>query len=455
MLFSPGLSYGGEQRAVPLEGRLNVLLPRDAQWALEVIDMDTGSTVISMGNARDKRLVPGSLMKLVIAGAALDRVSKRGNIDMTTTIFHDGAISGNAVQGNIYLVGRGNALLSERDLERAVGTIARRGVKKITGDIIADDTAFDARGLERSRNGTGYAPPAALGMDLHTAVMYVLPTKAGHPPEIRSEPRNDEVRVAVSALTVSGAPNSIMITQIDDALYAVAGNIPEGSGAVKKRFSLKDPALYAAGTLRTLLKRAGISVSGQALKGKAPKKAMMLAEIKSPELGSLLRDMNVNSLNVIADNLLLLLGGVTYGFPGTRDKGILAKKEFLAKLGFSSEEYSMSDGSGLSDGDRVSTNLLTRYLQKASKQPWFRTFEESLPRAGMEGTIKNIGFADPRFRAKTGKVENAFGLAGYGTDKTGRRLAFSFIVNVNAADVMGLEKSGAEIMRYLATEGAL
>jgi PBP4 family serine-type D-alanyl-D-alanine carboxypeptidase len=224
---------------------------------------------------------------------------------------------------------------------------------------------------------------------------------------------------------------------------------------VKKRFPLNDSATYAAGTLKTLLNKAGIETAGRVTKGRTPASATMLAEMKSQKTDSLLKDMNVNSLNVVADNLLLLLGGATYGFPGTRDKGIQAVKGFLSKLGIASDEYSMSDGSGLSGDDKMSARFLARYLQKASKQPWFGTFEESLPRAGMEGTLKNIGFVDPRFRAKTGKMENAFGLAGYGTDKTGRRLAFSYMVNVNAADVMGLEKSGAEIMRYLATEGVL
>lgn len=455
IFIPPWSSYGEEQKAVVLAGTLNALLPRDAAWALEVIAMDTGKTIISMGNAKDKPLTPGSLVKLVTTGAVLDYASKNNSLDMTTRILYDGGISNGVVTGNVCLVGRGNGLLTTRDIEAAVQSIAGRGVTKISGDIIADDTAFDAKGLERTRKGTGYAPPSALGMDLHTAAVQVLPTNPGKPPEIRMEPPNDEVRLAISARTLSVMRGNVEITQIGDTSYSITGNIPEDSGKVKKRFSLQDPALYAAGTLKTLLNKAGISIGGRVSKGKAPEQATILADMRAQELDGLLRDMNVNSLNVVADNLLLLLGGAAYGFPGTLGKGSRAVNEFLSRLGFAPDEYVIGDGSGLSSDNAVSAKFLARYLQKVSKQPWSRVFRESLPRAGTEGTLRNIGFTDPRFRAKTGKLENAFGLAGYGTDRSGREIVFSYMVNVNAADVRGLEKSGAEIMRYLATEGVL
>ena len=118
---------------------------------------------------------------------------------MTTTILHDGAVSGNVVEGNIYLVGRGNALLSERDLEQAVESIARMGVKKITGDIIADDTAFDARGLERTRKGTGYAPPAALGARSLCEAFQITAPARGDRDGAPASPFPPETPVAVAA----------------------------------------------------------------------------------------------------------------------------------------------------------------------------------------------------------------------------------------------------------------
>jgi D-alanyl-D-alanine carboxypeptidase/D-alanyl-D-alanine-endopeptidase (penicillin-binding protein 4) len=454
LIFSfSDVCFGASDRVLPLEGKLNALLPEDALWALDVMDMDTGQPIISMGNGKDKMLAPGSLVKLVISGAVLDHETRQAALDLTTTIGHDGFMSAKTLQGNLYMIGRGNALISKHDMESAAKSLVQKGVGKIEGDIIAADTLFDAKGLNRTRTGPAYAPAGALGMDLHTAAVHVFPTKAGAPPDVRMEPPNDEIKIVVTARTVAGTPTKISVTQIDDVSYVVAGNIAEGTAAVKRRFSQNDPAFYSAGVLKTLLRRSGIVVSGKVRKGQAPASAVPLTEIR--EHGNTLRDMNVNSLNVIADNLLLLLGGTAYGFPGTREKGLQAIGEFLGSLGFSPDEYTIRDGAVLSEGNRLSSKFIARYLQKASKQSWFGAFKESLPRAGMDGTLKDIGFVDSRFRAKTGRLENTYGVAGFGESRTGKKLAFCYLVNAKAADLLGLEKSGGEIMRYLATEGAL
>jgi D-alanyl-D-alanine carboxypeptidase len=58
-----------------------------------------------------------------------------------------------------------------------------------------------------------------------------------------------------------------------------------------------------------------------------------LARIGSWDISAYIRDMNQQSLNVAADNLLFLLGAETFGDQGTREKGIQAVNDFLTKLG--------------------------------------------------------------------------------------------------------------------------
>lgn len=454
VILTPGSVAAGERRALPLEAKLQEHLPRDAQWALEAVDLEKGDVILSMGNAKDKQLVPASLVKLITTGAVLELSMKQGELDMTTTILYDGAMVNQELRGNLYLQGRGNALLSSKDLERAAETITAGGIKAVTGDIVADDTAFDVRGIERTRTGPAYSLPGALGMDLHTVALSVVPGKAGGPPTVRIEPHNDEVRIAVSAGTVAGMSEDIMIRQIDDYSYIVSGNIPEGSSIVKKRFSLQNPAFYAAGVIKTVLNKAGIRTAGRLGKGKTPEGALAVAKIPSPAVAGLIRDMNINSLNVVADNLLLLLGR-PFGFPSTRAKGLKALEEHITDMGLGSEDHALADGSGLSGGNRLTAKFLAQYLHRASKRPWFRDFRESLPRAGLDGTAREIEFTDRSFRLKTGRIENAFCLAGYGTDRSGRRFAFSYLVNVASAGLGSVERSGAAVMKYLATEGMI
>ena len=432
-----------------LQDRLANIHPRDARWALVAVDLQTGREIAGAGTAAKAPLEPASLVKLITTGAVLDRIERHDKWDITTKILSDAVVREGTLHGDLYLAGRGNAFLSSADMEKIAGTLAENGIRRITGDIITDDSFFETRGMERSRNGAGYAPPEALGLDLHTVALTVSSSDPGKPPQVLVEPPNDTVRLAIDARTVAIMTNSIKVTQLDDASYRVSGNIIPGSPPVRWRFSLSAPALYAGGALRACLGRGGVETKGAVRKGKAPATAHSLAEIEGPALIELVREMNVNSLNVMADNLLLWLGAERFGAPGTREKGLLAIKEFLSTLDLPKGEVSITDGSGLREDNRLMARFLAEYLRKVAQKRWFADFRDSLPRAGMDGTLREIGFKDERFRVKSGRLENAFALAGYGVDGMGKEIAFAYIVNVPHGALLNLEKSGAEVIRLL------
>jgi len=367
-------------------------------------------------------------------------------------LLHDGDIVNGTLDGNLYLSGRGNALLSADDLRRMSWGLVQKGIRKVRGGIISDASYFDTTGLERTRKGAGHAPSGALGLDLHTVAVTVAPSQAGKPPKVTVEPTNEAVKLAVSSTTIAKGKGSIKITQIDDTSCRVTGNIPADGGPMKQRFPLADPARYAAGTLRMILRQEGIAVEGGVRSGKAPADANLLAEIPGPPLKEILGRMNTNSLNVVADNLLLALGAEKYGAPGTLEKGVRAVTEFLQSLDLPMDEVKIADGSGLSGENRVTARFMAEYLQRVSRKPWFRDFYESLPRAGLDGTLKDIGYTNERFRVKSGRLEDVYSLAGYGVDAKGREIAFAFIVNTPGASAMNLEQTGADVMRYLASE---
>lgn len=147
-------------------------------------------------------------------------------------------------------------------------------------------------------------------------------------------------------------------------------------------------------------------------------------------LQRLLRDMNVHSRNRTAEALFLRLGELRFGGAPTREKGREAVLEFLAGLGLDAGEVALVDGSGLARENRLPPGFVARYLAAIARQPWFEGFRATLPRAGLEGTVKDIGHADGRFRVKSGRLDNAFALAGYGVAPAGREVAFAFMVNV-------------------------
>jgi len=445
----PAVAAGGGGE---LEERLKGLLPEGAEWSMSVMDINTNSVIYDVRSGSRAAesasgLTPASLVKLFTSGASLEHANK---IDMTTYISRDAKLKSNVLNGNLYLTGRGNALLSEADLRNAVKDMLKSGIKTVNGNIVADDTLFDASGLARTRKGPAYAPPSALGLDLHTVAVSVMPSKAGEPPVTRIVPFNNSVRFSVSARTIEGGINTLSIIRISDTEYSVSGSVAQGTKPAKERFALEDPALYAAGVLKTLLEEAGVKISGSAVKGAAPKDAVVITKINAPGIRTIVRDMSSQSVNVLADNLLLLIGVERYGAPGTKEKGTKALEEFAFSFTANNEAPRFADGSGLSSDNKITTKALAAYLSGAAKKPWFDAFAAGLETPG-HGRAQLADFADKDFIIKTGGLEDVFSVAGYGTDMKGRKVAFAFMANGKGAGVFGGDRAGAEALRYVKT----
>lgn len=423
-------------------------LPVGTKWALHVFDFN-GATVFAAG-AKDERLVPGSVLKLLITGAGV----QNDQLEWPSAVLLSEKSPGDAgLIGNIYLRGSGNALFSMNDLERAIDDLYRRGLRRIEGAVIADETFFHVNDWILARSGAAYAFPGALGLDLHTVRVTVRPAQSGEAPQVFVDPPNDSVRFAIAARTIAGVNNSLQITQLDDRSYKIVGTLPVDAGETSRRFVLSDPALYAAEGLKTLLEKAGIIVGRTVRKGKTPEGAVVLKTIPGPQLEEVLRNMNHHSLNLVADNLLLALGAQRFGPPGTREKGAKAVEEFLSSLDLPMDELRIYDGSGLSDQNRVSANFMARYLYQVSQKPWFPRFKSTLPRPGFDGTVKTIGFSDERFRVKSGQLEDVYALSGYGVDGSGKNVAFCFIVNGQGVGMLPtLDQVGADVLNFIATE---
>jgi len=74
----------------------------------------------------------------------------------------------------------------------------------------------------------------------------------------------------------------------------------------------------------------------------------------------------------------------------------------------------------------------THLLAYASRQPWGVAWRETLPAAGVDGTLAGRFANSPlkgRMWAKTGTLSGTEALSGYLTAASGKTLAFSILVN--------------------------
>jgi len=140
---------------------------------------------------------------------------------------------------------------------------------------------------------------------------------------------------------------------------------------------------------------------------------------------------NKVSQNLHAELLLRLLGKV-HGTDGSLAQGARVVRQFLLGAGVDDEDFFLYDGSGMSPEDCIAPRALTQLLAYASRQPWGAAWRETLPVAGVDGTLAGRFKASAlkgRMWAKTGTSSEVNALSGYLTAASGKTLAFSILVN--------------------------
>jgi D-alanyl-D-alanine carboxypeptidase/D-alanyl-D-alanine-endopeptidase (penicillin-binding protein 4) len=166
--------------------------------------------------------------------------------------------------------------------------------------------------------------------------------------------------------------------------------------------------------------------------GPVPAGAAVLAQIESPPLADLVRDINKFSNNVMARQLFLTLGAEAGRVPAREEDGAAAIRTWLNANGLAMPELVMENGSGLSRSERISARSLARLLVAAYRSPVMPEFVASLPVVAVDGTMKKrlAGQAIAgRAHIKGGTLQGVRTMAGYVLDKAGRMQAVVFFVN--------------------------
>jgi D-alanyl-D-alanine carboxypeptidase/D-alanyl-D-alanine-endopeptidase (penicillin-binding protein 4) len=192
--------------------------------------------------------------------------------------------------------------------------------------------------------------------------------------------------------------------------------------------------MYTATVFRDLLQHWGVTCSGKIQTGITPEGINVLYRHRSKTLAEIVMDLNYYSNNFIAEQLLKTLGAEFYGPPGTSQKGADIIMKALDKIGWNTDSLRISDGSGLSRGNKISPSLLTYMLFLLYNDQRFRyEYIRSLPVGGVNGTVKNrmknLGDTK-RIRAKSGRIRGVNATSGYIFPEGFRiPLAFSILVN--------------------------
>ncbi len=407
-----------------------------------VVSLSRGDTLFS--HLAGARLLPASTMKLFTSALALETLGPQHRF--STEVLRDGVLAADGtLRGNLVLRGDGDPSISPRllggapgdPMQRLAREVAAAGIKRVTGDVIADGSAFDdariPEGWRKRYLGASYAARvSALSLNENLIWIVVQPGVKGAivttDPVTAGLPIESEVRV------VPGRGGRISAWRRPDGSIKVKGTI--GANAHERRWSLvvEDPALFAAGALHAQLEALGIDVAGKVRTGRGSPIAPRIAMLPSPPLKDIVAAMNGESINLFAELLFRNSArGPQRASVGNAVAANNALERFLSgKVGVDSGAVHASDGSGLSTLDRVTARSLVKLLAYGHRATWSPEYHASLPVAGESETLRHrMRFtpAQGNLHAKTGTTNDVISLAGYVTAKNGELLAFAMVYN--------------------------
>ncbi|MES2524977.1 MAG: D-alanyl-D-alanine carboxypeptidase/D-alanyl-D-alanine-endopeptidase [Gemmatimonadota bacterium] len=442
----PVLRYTTPRGASALGSDLGALLgarTRSGKWGAIVVSITRGDTLFS--HSADERLVPASTMKLFTSAIALDRLGP--DHTFSTDVLRDGPLEDGVVRGNLILRGDGDPAFSSRwvrgGLDAPVMMLARftagAGVQRVTGDLIADASAFESRRIPEGwltrYAGAGYAAPfSALSLNENIVIVAVAPGKSGGAASVSLEPATRALTVTSTVRTVAGTGNRIIARRIGDDRVVVSGTIGSRAGTARYQLVVGDPAAFTAGAFRAALEAQGIKVDGAIRIGAAAPGASLVTSLPSPPLARLVSVMNRESINHYAELLWRdAARGPERAMIGSAETANATLNDFLVRqVGAAPGAVSATDGSGLSVLDRVTARSLVQLLSHAHGASWGSAFHASLPVAGESELLRTRMRATPaqgNLHAKTGTTNDVIGLSGYVTAENGEILAFAFLYN--------------------------
>lgn len=419
----------------------------DAQASVLVRAADDGEVLYSR-NA-NTLLIPASNNKLYSSSAAMQVLG--ADFTFETKLAHTGSMQAGIISGDLYLKGTGDPTMQAADYDKLAADLAAKGVRLITGKLIADDTYFDDRQLgyvwDWDSNPFYYQPEiSALTVaansryDIGALIVEIRPGTPGQKANVTTNPGTSFVTIQNETTTgAAGSPNTLNVERkLGINTIVVKGSVPAGSAMQSVISTVSDPTSYAATTFKDALARHGITLINKKIdRAATPTNANHLLTRKSAPLSSILTPYMKLSNNGIAEILVKAMGKKMHA-QGNWQNGLETELGQLGQnLGVDTNKLQFVDGSGLSSVNFTSPQQTTNLLIAAQSQPWFNTWYNSLPVAGnsdplVGGTLRSRMVNTPaagNVRAKTGSLDSVSALSGYVTSADGERLVFSIMEN--------------------------
>lgn len=438
---------------------------KNSSLSFFAVDIDSQQTIIEV-NA-DQSLITASIMKVVSTATSLIALGEDYRFE--TILEYDGNFdkSTGTLNGNLYIRGGGDPTLGSRRfmnstfIEKWSKAISDFGIKKIDGAIIGDARFFEDQmipdGFAWLDIGNYYGAGAS-GLSVYEntyRISFKSEAEAEKPTTI-ADVTPEIPGLEFDNFVVSSDINRDLV-YIYGAPYSYnrvcRGSVPKNKAAFVVKGSIPDPAFLAAHQLTEKLKANNIAIENKPNTVRAllidgnyeETECKKIHTTKSPALKHIITQTNLHSVNIFAEHLMKMAGKKLLD-EGSLEKGIEATKELWNEKGMDTDGFYISDGSGLSRSNALTTRQMVFILEAMKKDSVHGgVFEQSLPIAGVSGTLRSFGkgtIVENKVKAKSGSIGNVRSYAGYAETSSGRNIAFAVIVN-------NFPCSGSEVKRKI------
>lgn len=421
-----------------------------------LVDAQTGAPLYA--RREHVRLLPASTMKVVSTSAALSAFG--ADFRFRTPVRLEGSWLGNLFLGDLVLEASGDPSLGswrfpETALacEQVADALQAKGIRQWLGAVRvsnADEGLYALYGPGWAWDDAAYAYSAAPTPFVfrENVVDLALERPEGQDCTVQSPQQPVVVRYspALAALKT-------VVYLEPNAQRAGLGCVRErGSGRVRcvwrstaeqcprqasMRIAVDEPETLFTACVEEALAARGIwrlPTPQQTASVPATTTSEPLLELVSPPLSELVKVTNKESLNLYAERLGL---GFTRARMGAESYSALreAMGQELARRGISTRLLRPADGSGLSRYNVATARGLVEIIYTSLKEPYAGALLESLPIAGVDGTLASSALSPAArglVRAKTGTLsgQKAYvGIADRPHDPEHPRVVFALMLN--------------------------
>ena len=427
-----------------------VAFPEFESASIGIYAVDVDSKQVLMNHDGLRLLNPASTTKLFSTALALELLG--GDYSPKTTFYYNGIIDNSVLNGDLWIVGGGDMSLGskyfdkdnrQKFLKEWTMLLQSKGINGINGTIYVDASDFGYEGVPDDwlwgDIGNYYGAHFSGLMVYDNLLEYHFKTNApGKPAElIYTVPQVDSLKFTSNIISsVKSGDNSYIFGAPYSCIREGRGTLPQNTSDFMVKGSLPNPELQLGIEFSRALSEAGFKHNGGVISTKEEQMKrpsevwFKLFEYKGKAVREIAKVTNFESINVFAEGLMRLASYEKTG-SGIHDTAASYMQDYWrGKL--NTKALFLNDGSGLARTNAINAKTMCELLVYMNTSKSRIDFYETLPVSGISGTLKNIAKNQPahgKIHAKSGTMRRTKSYAGYVETNSGKRIAFSFIVN--------------------------